>query len=69
MNDEEPQYICLNYCMVDQDTGYCMTCGRPPLPPPPPMPDFSQKMFAGIKLSGKSIPGGKEEKPDGTPVA
>ncbi len=50
MNDEEPQYICLNYCMVDQDTGYCMTCGRPPLPP---MPDFSQKTFAGIKLSGK----------------
>ena len=21
MNDEEPQYICLNYCMVDQETG------------------------------------------------
>ena len=32
MNDEEPQYICLNYCMVDQKTGYCLTCGRPPLP-------------------------------------
>ena len=53
MNDEEPQYICLNYCMVDQETGYCLTCGRPPLPPPPPVLDFSQKTFAGIKLSGK----------------
>lgn len=68
MNDEEPLYICLNYCMVDQETGHCMTCGRPPLPPPPPMPDFSQKTFAGIKLSGKPIPGGKEEKPEGTPT-
>ena len=34
MNDEEPQYICLNYCMVDQETGHCLTCGRPPLPLP-----------------------------------
>lgn len=69
MNDEEPLYICLNYCMVDQETGHCMTCGRPPLPPPPPMLDFSQKTFAGIKLSGKETPGGKEEKPEGTPAA
>lgn len=55
MTDEEPQYICLNYCMVDQETGYCLTCGRPPLPPPPPVVDFSQKTFAGIKLSGKPV--------------
>jgi len=52
MNEDEPLYICLNYCMVDQETGHCMTCGRPPLPPPPPMPDFSQKTFAGIALKG-----------------
>ena len=52
MTEEEPQYICLNYCMVDQETGYCLTCGRPPLPPPPSLPDFSQKTFAGIALKG-----------------
>ena len=59
---DEPQYICLNYCMVDQETGYCLTCGRPPLPPPSPVPDFSQKTFAGIKLSGQSV-GEAPEKP------
>ena len=50
MTEEEPQYICLNYCMVDQETGYCLTCGRPP-----PLTDFSQKTFAGISLSGKPV--------------
>ena len=48
---DEPQYICLNYCMVDQETGYCLTCGRPPLPPP--SLDFSQPTFAGILLTSK----------------
>ncbi len=48
---DEPQYICLNYCMVDQETGYCLTCGRPPLPPP--SLDFSQPTFAGISLTSK----------------
>ena len=50
MIEEEPQYICLNYCMYDQETGYCLTCGRPPLPPP--TLDFSQKTFAGISFGG-----------------
>ena len=61
MTEDEPQIICLNYCMVDQETGYCLTCGRPPLPPPP-MPDFSQKTFAGIALSGKLATDAKKEK-------
>ena len=47
--EDEPQYICLNYCMVDQETGYCLTCGRPPLPPP--SLDFSQTSFAGIPFT------------------
>ena len=66
MNDEEPQYICLNYCMVDQETGHCMTCGRPPLPPPAPMPDFSQKTFAGIALKGTPVSEAKSATDDGT---
>jgi len=51
--EDEPQYICLNYCMVDQETGYCLTCGRPPLPPP--SLDFSQTTFAGISLTSKPV--------------
>lgn len=66
MNDEEPQYICLNYCMVDQETGHCLTCGRPPLPPPPPMPDFSQKTFAGIALKGTPVSEAKSAADEGT---
>ena len=61
MTDEQ-QYICLNYCMTDPETGYCLTCGRPPLPPP--TLDFSQKTFAGIKLSGKPAAKGSEGQPE-----
>lgn len=63
---EEPLYICLNYCMADPDTGYCLTCGRPPLPPPPPLivPDFSLKTFAGIKLSGGAAATAPEKRSD-----
>lgn len=32
MSDSEAPIICLNYCMPDQETGYCLTCGRPPIP-------------------------------------
>ena len=64
MTEDEPQYICLNYCMVDQETGHCLTCGRPPLPPP--MPDFSQKTFAGIALKGTPVSEAKSAADEGT---
>lgn len=32
MDTPENPIICLNYCMTDQETGYCLTCGRPPIP-------------------------------------
>lgn len=25
-------YLCLGICMADPDSGYCLGCGRPPLP-------------------------------------
>ena len=31
-DNEAPQYICLNFCVQDPDTGVCLTCGRPPQP-------------------------------------
>jgi glyoxylase-like metal-dependent hydrolase (beta-lactamase superfamily II) len=30
MSDED--YLCVGVCMVDADSGYCLGCGRPPLP-------------------------------------
>jgi len=32
MSDIESPIICLNYCMTDPETGYCLSCGRPPIP-------------------------------------
>ena len=32
MDESETPIICLNYCMTDPATGYCLTCGRPPIP-------------------------------------
>ncbi|SBT08468.1 conserved hypothetical protein [Candidatus Accumulibacter aalborgensis] len=32
MNDTEDDYLCVGICMFDPDSGYCLGCGRPPLP-------------------------------------
>ncbi len=32
MNTPEVEYPCVGICMVDPDSGYCLGCGRPPLP-------------------------------------
>ena len=53
MTEEEPQYICLNYCMVDQETGYCLTCGRPPIPVSGL--DLNPPTFAGISLKSMVV--------------
>lgn len=34
MSDDDP-YPCVGICMADPDSGYCLGCGRPPLPSPP----------------------------------
>lgn len=31
---EEERYYCVGVCMADPDSGYCVGCGRPPLPSP-----------------------------------
>lgn len=28
----ELDYLCVGVCMTDPDSGYCLGCGRPPLP-------------------------------------
>lgn len=65
MNEEEPLIVCLNYCVQDPDTGYCLTCGRPPIPvagidlSPP-------KSFAGISLKNLSLTSDRKIPPDAT---
>lgn len=34
MAEREAPWICVGICMVDPDSGYCLGCGRPPLPAP-----------------------------------
>ena len=59
MSDTPEQIICLNYCMPDQQTGYCLTCGRPPLPVS--AVDLSGRTFGAISIKGVS------RAPDETP--
>jgi hypothetical protein len=30
--ETEPLIACLNFCRIDPESGYCLTCGRPPIP-------------------------------------
>ncbi len=32
MNETEEAYPCVGVCLFDPDNGYCLGCGRPPLP-------------------------------------
>jgi hypothetical protein len=32
MTEPVEEYLCVGICMLDPDSGYCMGCGRPPLP-------------------------------------
>jgi len=32
MNETEDAYPCVGVCLFDPDNGYCLGCGRPPLP-------------------------------------
>lgn len=32
MDTSEDPYVCVGVCMTDPDSGYCLGCGRPPLP-------------------------------------
>ena len=53
MNEEEPLIVCLNYCVRDLETGYCLTCGRPPIPVSGI--DLNPPTFAGISLKSMVV--------------
>ncbi|MEF8730240.1 MAG: hypothetical protein V5B34_18880 [Accumulibacter sp.] len=35
MGEAADDYLCVGICMPDPDSGYCLGCGRPPLPVSP----------------------------------
>ena len=47
----ENTIVCLNYCMTDPETGYCLTCGRPPVP----VVAFSPRFFGRLSLADMTI--------------
>ena len=51
MSEEENEIICLNYCTQDPESGYCLTCGRPPIP----VAAFNPKMFGKLSLENMTI--------------
>jgi hypothetical protein len=63
--DEAAFIPCLNFCMTDQETGYCLTCGRPPIPVAPVSPTFSPEFGANLmaKINLQETIGG-----DGAPA-
>ena len=38
MSFEEQEIVCLNECTYDYETGYCLSCGRPPVAVPDEIP-------------------------------
>ena len=47
--EENAHIVCLNYCRADPETGYCQTCGRPPIPVSGV--DLLRPSFGGIDLA------------------
>lgn len=59
---EEPTIICLNYCVYDEESGYCLTCGRPPIPVTPWSPSLNTATPIASEASTVVPP--QENKPD-----
>ena len=47
----ENTIVCLNYRMTDPETGYCLTCGRPPAP----VVAFNPRFFGQLSLADMTI--------------
>ena len=52
--------VCLNYCMTDPVTGYCLTCGRPPAP----VVAFNPRFFGRLSLADMTIVETPSEAPE-----
>ncbi|MES2772489.1 MAG: DUF1289 domain-containing protein [Pseudomonadota bacterium] len=56
----ESEYSCVGVCMIDPDSGYCLGCGRPPLPVAEPdqqhnkLPDLADATL-GTSLDRKGL--------------
>lgn len=50
-SNPENTIVCLNYCMTDPETGYCLSCGRPPTP----VVAFSPRFFGRLSLANMTV--------------
>jgi hypothetical protein len=60
--EEQPTIVCLNYCRTDPESGYCLTCGRPPVPVTGI--SLSAPLFGRMTLAGLQTSGSKGEVPE-----
>lgn len=61
--EEQPLIVCLNYCRTDPESGYCLTCGRPPIPVAGI--NLAAPLHGGMKLSGLKLTARKADAPEG----
>lgn len=56
MSDDD--YLCVGICMTDPNSGYCLGCGRPPLPVqlPQPAAALSSARQTPASTAGESRP-------------
>ena len=48
----DADYPCVGVCMTDPESGYCIGCGRPPLPLPAlQLPSVAERTLAGTASS------------------
>lgn len=48
----DADYPCVGVCMTDPESGYCIGCGRPPLPLPTlQIPSVTERALAGTACS------------------
>lgn len=59
-SEEQPFIPCLNFCRTDPETGYCLTCGRPPAPVVNNV-DLLRPSYVGVDLSRLQPSSGKPE--------
>jgi hypothetical protein len=64
MSDSEEEYLCVGICMPDPDSGYCLGCGRPPLPVSLVTQGIVAEEQRPLRFSGEFPDGDSPKKPD-----
>ncbi len=60
----EDEYLCVGVCMPEPDSGYCLGCGRPPIPV-----STGEQPEAFEALCAEHVENGTSETPEAAPGA